>query len=217
MEQLQELLNNESIVAEINSTQRLSKTALIEKCQTMNIEMKGLKNKHDYAVRIVATQHGWKDAKEPKNNKTRSSLPLTAEKKKVMECKKQEPLILEMLPVNILEYVNKNADWHFRVCREKDAWCPENGLIFSFKTRQVLGKWDKKKNCLENLTCEDMEMCKEKKLPYSIPSEIQDVPSFLAEDKGYRERIAEYIRGGPSTVVEELQEEEEEEIGESLF
>jgi hypothetical protein len=104
------------------------------------------------------------------------------------------------------------------VCREKDAWCPENGLLFSYKTRQVIGKWDKKKNCLENLTCEDMEMCKEKKLPYSIPSEVQDVPSFLAEDKGYRERIAEYIRGGPSTVVEDLQEEEEdEEMGESLF
>jgi hypothetical protein len=75
----------------------------------------------------------------------------------------------------------------------------------------VFGKWDPEQHCLLRLTCEDIETCKEKKLPYTISSNLPDIPSHLSKDDTYRERIANYIRGGPVTTQEEEDMEEEEE------
>jgi hypothetical protein len=211
---LEELLNNETIVSEINSMQRHSKAVLIEKCQSLKIDMKGLKNKHDFAVRIVATHHGWKGLKKkplkPKTNTSSiTTIPISnMERKK----KTQETLIvLETLSDDILTFIKKEEEWKQCIDLEKDAWCPRLQFLFSFKTRRVFGKWDPEHHCLLRLTCEDIETCKEKKLPYTISSNLPDIPSHLAKDETYRERIANYIRGGPATIQEEEDIEEEEE------
>lgn len=209
---LEELLNNETIVGEINSMQRHSKAILIEKCQALTIDMKGLKNKHDFAVRIVATNHGWKGLRKKSIKTTNTSSCSSTSRNNNSERKKknQESIVLETLCEEIITFVKKDQEWKYSLDIEKDAWCPRLQFIFSFKTRRVLGKWSPSQQCILPLTCEDIETCKEKKLPYTISSNLPDIPSHLAQDETYRERIANYIRGGPTTVQEEEIEEEED-------
>jgi hypothetical protein len=207
---LDELLNKETIVSEINSMQRHPKAVLIEKCQSLAIDMKGLKNKHDFAVRIVATHHGWKGVKKRTLPTKTNNIPTSnLERKKKIE--EETMIVLETLSEDILAFIKNDEEWKHCIDIEKDAWCPRLQFLFSFKTRCVLGKWDPEHHCLLQLTCEDIETCKEKKLPYRISSNLPDIPPHLAKDEIYRERIANYIRGGPITIQEEEDMEEEEE------
>uniref|UniRef100_A0A6C0D1A2 Uncharacterized protein n=1 Tax=viral metagenome TaxID=1070528 RepID=A0A6C0D1A2_9ZZZZ len=210
---LEELLNNETIVGEINSMQRHSKAILIEKCQGLSIDMKGLKNKHDFAVRIVATNHGWKGLKKKSVKTTTTSSSSSTQRNNNNEMKKkknQESIVLETLGEDIITFAKKEEVWKYSIDTEKDAWCPRLQFIFSFKTRRVLGKWNTHQQCILPLTCEDIETCKEKKLPFTISSNLSDIPPHLVQDETYRERISNYIRGGPTTVQEEEEIEEEE-------
>ena len=209
---LREMLEKEEIVAEVNSTQRLSKAALMEKCQTLNIDIKGLRNKHDFAVRIVAANHGWKEDK--KNNFRVSSSSSTPKHSKKNYPHPPPPsrlaertIRLERLPLSVKEFVRTHPEWSFRMDIERDAWNESFGYLFSFRSRQVIGKWDGTN--IQVLNWEDIDTCKENKLPYVV-SEIVDIPTHISTEKEYRERIADYLRGGVASTVEEEEEEGEE-------
>jgi hypothetical protein len=214
---LREMLEKEEIVAEVNSTQRLSKAALMEKCQTLNIDIKGLRNKHDFAVRIVAANHGWKEDKKNNSRVPSSSSSFSSHKRSKknyhppsLSRLSERTIRLECLPLTVKEFVRTHPEWSFRIDIERDAWNESFGYLFSFRSRQVIGKWDGTN--IQVLNWEDIDTCKENKLPYVV-SEIVDIPTHISTEKEYRERIADYLRGGVASTVEEEEQDEEEEGG----
>ena len=94
---------------------------------------------------------------------------------------------------------------------EKDAWDPCSGFIFSHKTFAVIGRYHPSLSKVKCLSIQDMNLCKELKYAYEIPSHIEVDDAQFVEDR--REKIIAYLKGQVPLETEADEEEDEEEEG----